>query len=335
MSNTLLSVKGLKVQYQLAKRNLNAINSLDFDLAKGEILGVAGESGCGKSTLGLALMRLLPEVGKIVGGTVQFAGHDLLSLTEKEMDGKIRGAQMSMIFQNPQNALNPVFTIKSQMVDMIMAQRDQQNLPALSRKEMEEEAINKLRETGVADPETRIDNYPFEFSGGMKQRVVIAMALSSETSLLIADEPTTALDVTIEAQINGLILEMAEKFNTSVLYVSHDLAVLSQMCDRIIIMYAGSLVEEGRTEDVFSHPAHPYTAALLASLPGNAKKGEPLLSLDGHVPALDALPAGCAFHPRCKFAQQICETTIPSHVTHENGQKAACHFSTENNTWQW
>ncbi|MCG8568494.1 MAG: ABC transporter ATP-binding protein [Desulfobacterales bacterium] len=341
MADSLLNVKELSVEYRLGQRRLKALSRVNFELAPGEILGVAGESGCGKSTLGKAIMGLLPEVGKITAGEMVFKGRDLARISEREMDEKIRGAEMTMIFQNPQSALNPVFRISTQMMDIMAAQDAHKGNPTRNKAARLEKAVAQLKETGIADPESRINNYPFEFSGGMKQRVAVSLALNSGTSLLIADEPTTALDVTIEAQINQLIVDMAEKYNTSVLYISHDLGVLSETCDRIMIMYAGKIFESGTVEQVFGRPGHPYTAALLAAMPGNREPGHPLLSLPGHVPPLDELPRGCPFHPRCKFGDGACSKAVPPLTRLGRGHQAACWKNLPNArngerpVWQW
>ena len=243
-----------------------------------------------------------------------------------------------MIFQNPQHALNPVFTIEKQMLDVLRQQaRNAKEGKIPSRAALREKAIEQLRMTGIADPEQRIGNYPFEFSGGMKQRVMIAMALSAGTSLLIADEPTTALDVTIEAQINKLILDLAKVYGTSILYVSHNLGVMSEITSRIMIMYAGRIFEMGPTRDVLGSPRHPYSAALLESLPGRHAHGKKLLSIPGFVPPLDRLPPGCSFHPRCPFAEDICSRNRPKLWEVAPGYWSACLLDKKRgrHRWKW
>lgn len=336
MSECLLEVNGLTLDYNLAGRKMRALDQVSFRLTKGQIVGVAGESGCGKSTLGLAIIGLLPKIAQIKAGEIIFEGQDLLKVSEQYMHHKIRGQKITMIFQNPQSALNPVFTIETQMTDILRFQARYQNLGrSKSRAELRQQAIAQLGETGIADPAERIRNYPFEFSGGMKQRVMIAMALSSQTSLLIADEPTTALDVTIEAQILDLLIELAGKYDTSVLYISHNLGVLSQISDQIMIMYAGRIFEMGAAEDVLGAPRHPYSAALLESLPGRHTRGKKLLSIPGHVPSLDRLPPGCSFHPRCPFSEDVCHREVPPLTEVSPGHWSACFLDQRRGRQKW
>lgn len=325
----LLEVSKLTLDYHLGQRQMRALDRVSFQLEKGEIMGVAGESGCGKSTLGLAIIKLLPKIANIRRGEILFQGQDLLKASEDEMNRKIRGQKISMIFQNPQNALNPVFTIEKQMTDILKAQRVYKNKRLRSSRFFREQAIERLRSTGIADPAARLSNYPFEFSGGMKQRVMIGMALSSGTSLLLADEATTALDVTIEAQINKLIADLAAEYGTSVLYISHNLGVLAELADRIMIMYAGRIFEMGTTADVFDSPSHPYSAALLESMPSQQARGKRLLSIPGFVPPLDQLPQGCSFHPRCQFAEDICRKEVPPLEEVTSGHFSACFLDTK------
>ncbi len=322
--NPLLEVSNLTLDYRLGKKRMRALDRVSFQLEKGEILGVAGESGCGKSTLGLSIIKLLPKIAEIKRGEILFEGRDLLNTSENDMNRKIRGQKISMIFQNPQNALNPVFTIGKQMTDILRAQSKYKNKKMRSSRFFRDQAIGRLKSTGIADPSARLSNYPYEFSGGMKQRVMIGMALSSGTSLLLADEATTALDVTIEAQINRLISDLAAQYGTSVLYVSHNLGVLAELADRIMIMYAGRIFEMGTTTDVFDSPSHPYSAALLESLPSRQARGKRLLSIPGIVPPLDNLPQGCSFHPRCKFAEDICKREVPPLEQVTDGHFSAC-----------
>ena len=336
MSEPLLEVSNLTLDYNLGDRKMRALDRINFTLDKGEVLGVAGESGCGKSTLGLAILRLLPRVAEIRRGAVLFDGTNLLELSEEQMEQEIRGQKITMIFQNPQNALNPVFRIESQMTDILRVQDRYQNPRSRKRRwDFKQQAIERLKLTGIADPEARISNYPFEFSGGMKQRVMIGMALSSGTSLLLADEATTALDVTIEAQINRLITELAAEYGTSILYVTHNLGVLSEMADRIMIMYAGRIFEVGKTEAVFGSPRHPYSAALLESLPSRQDRGKRLLAIPGFVPPLDRLPSGCSFHPRCAFAQEVCHQAVPPLIEVDKGHWSACLLDQKRGRQKW
>ncbi len=336
MSETLLEVSNLTLDYNLGDRKMRALDRISFSLAKGQVMGVAGESGCGKSSLGLSIIGLLPTVAEVKRGEILFNGTDLLKLTEAQMDSEIRGQKISMIFQNPQNALNPVFTIETQMTDILCAQNKYQNPGSYKRpRDFRQQAIDRLKSTGIADPGERISNYPFEFSGGMKQRVIIGMALSSGTSLLLADEATTALDVTIEAQINRLITELAAEYGTSVLYITHNLAVLSEISDRIMIMYAGRVLEMGWTRDVLANPSHPYSAALLESLPGRQARGKRLHSIPGFVPPLDRLPEGCSFHPRCSFAEDICRRQVPELIEVSNEHWSACFLDQKRGRQKW
>jgi oligopeptide/dipeptide ABC transporter ATP-binding protein len=338
MSELLLEVSNLTLDYNLGDRKMRALDRINFTLAKGEVMGVAGESGCGKSTLGLAILRLLPRVAEVRRGEVLFEGQDLLKLTEEQMEHEIRGKKITMIFQNPQNALNPVFRIQTQMTDILRVQdKYQSDGTRKKNQDFKQQAIERLKLTGIADPEARISNYPFEFSGGMKQRVMIGMALSSGTSLLLADEATTALDVTIEAQINKLIKELAAKYGTSILYVTHNLGVLAEMADRIMIMYAGRVFEMGETEAVFGSPRHPYSAALLESLPSRQVRGKRLLAIPGFVPPLDRLPSGCSFHPRCSFAEDVCRQEVPPLIEVDEGHWSACLLDQKRGRkkWQW
>lgn len=333
----LLEVSKLTLDYRIGNRRMRALDRINFQLEKGEILGVAGESGCGKSTLGLSVIRLLPKIAEIRRGEILFQGRDLLKIPESEMNKEIRGQKISMIFQNPQNALNPVFTIGRQMTDILEIQEKNRGLGLRGPRHYRRLAVQRLRSTGIADPAQRLNNYPFEFSGGMKQRVMIGMALGSDTSLLIADEATTALDVTIEAQINRLIADLASEYGTSVLYISHNLGVLSELADRIIIMYAGRIFEIGATGDVFGNPSHPYSTALLESLPSSQQKGKRLLSIPGFVPPLDRLPGGCSFHPRCPFAEPLCEKEVPELEMVTPGHYSACFLDTKRGRkkWKW
>jgi len=257
-------------------------------------------------------MRLLPRAGKISQGKILFNGRDLLRLSEEKMDRELRGKQIAMIFQDPQNALNPVFRIDTQMMDIMRFHSQHQQLNINKKKNsLKDKAIKLLKETGIGDPEERITDYPFQFSGGMKQRVMIAMAFTSNPYLLICDEPTTALDVTIEAQILELIKELAKKYKQSILYISHNLGVISEICDRVMIMYTGRVVEMADSRSLFEDPGHPYTRALLRSLPGDKFSKDRLPTIPGHVPPLYMLPKGCTFHPRCSLAGDNCNRNTP------------------------
>jgi peptide/nickel transport system ATP-binding protein len=324
VGDILLGVHNLVVEYNLVGRRTRALNDVSFNVKKGKVLGVAGESGCGKSTLGLSIIGLLPKEAEIRGGKILFEERDLLKLSEERMNAEIRGRKISMIFQNPQTALNPVFRIETQMVDVLRFQSIRRNREKPTRIELRQRAIEQLKETGIADPAERITNYPFEFSGGMKQRVMIAMALSSDTALLIADEPTTALDVTIETQILELLRNMASRYGTSILYISHDLGVLSEISSELLVMYAGRILEWAPTRSILDQPRHPYSAALLEAMPGKHTKGGRLLSIPGQVPSFEEMPSGCPFHPRCPFSMAVCRRIIPSLVEVSPGHWSAC-----------
>lgn len=318
----LLEVNNLSVEYIIGKMSIPVLDNVSFAVGAGEIVGIAGESGCGKSTLGLAVARLLPESGAITNGQVFFKNRDLAKLSDREMDKEIRGNEITMVFQNPESALNPVFRIETQLNDFLKFQETDGN--RRTKQERRRESIRLLTETDIADVEARISNYPFEFSGGMKQRVMIAMALSSGASLLIADEPTTALDVTIAAQINQLLAKLVSTHGCSILYVSHDLGLLSEICDRIVIMYAGKIVESGTVEQVFGDPIHPYTKALIAAVPGEQSVGNRLSDIPGQVPPLNKRPVGCNFAPRCPFAFSECLERDPDFELKKKSHGAAC-----------
>lgn len=326
MNKKLLEVKNLVVEYQLGTKIARALDNISFSIKKGEVLGIAGESGCGKSSLGLAIMRLLPRAGKISQGKILFKERNLLRLSETEMNREVRGREIAMIFQNPLHALNPVFTIETQMVDIMRFNLRYQQLNINKKNiSLKDRAIELLKETGLADPKERITDYPFRFSGGMKQRVMIAMAFISNPPLLIADEPTTALDVTIEAEILVLIKNLVNKYKNSVLYISHDLGVISEISDRVMIIYAGKIVEMTDSRSLFEDPQHPYTRALLESLPGTTKTRKGRLStIPGRVPPLDKLPKGCSFHPRCTFVEEICKRNTPELVELTPNHWVAC-----------
>jgi len=300
--NPVLDVRSLEVVYQTQVSSLQALHDVSFVVQPGEIVGIVGESGCGKSTVGSAVMRLLPPNGAISSGEILFQGRDLRQMPADELRG-LRGREMAMIFQDPMTCLNPVFTIRSQMFDIL---RTQQGTTRLNKKEIERLAFQSLDEVGIPDVAKRIDDYPHQFSGGMRQRILIAMALVTRPALLVADEPTSALDVTLEAQIIDLIRELRQAHQTSVLFITHDLGVIAQLCDRVIVMYAGRVVEQQETLALFDNPRHPYTRALLAAVPSRVHRGEPLATIPGRVPSLTSLPEGCKFSDRCSLIQEIC-----------------------------
>jgi len=297
--DALLNVHELDVVYHGRGGHLPALREMSFQVHPGEILGVIGESGCGKSTLSSAIMRLLPPNGEITRGSIRFGERELLSLGPEEMR-RLRGPEIAMIFQDPLTSLNPTFTIGAQLVD---AQRA--HAGRAPRRSLRRRAIEMLEQVGIPDASERIGTYPHQFSGGMRQRIMIAMALLLEPKLLIADEPTSALDVTLEAQILELLRRLRHERGTAILFISHDLGVVAQLCDRILVMYAGSTVELGDVLPTFERPLHPYTQALIAAAPTRGRRGEPLATIPGKVPSLSALPTGCKFAPRCAHAQDV------------------------------
>jgi len=316
----LLRVQNLNVDFATAQGTVRAVRDVSFSIAQGEVLGLVGESGSGKSVSSLAILRLLPPQAQ-VSGRIEFGGEDLLTLPEAAMRD-IRGAGISMIFQEPMTALNPVMRVGDQVAEAALAHARQ---PRISKSEAWRAAIEALRTVAIPEPERRARDYPHQLSGGQRQRVMIAMAIVNRPQLLIADEPTTALDVTIQAQVLDLLNELRQKFALAMLFVSHDLAVVSQVSHRIAVMYAGSLVEMGTTEQVFHQPAHPYTRGLLRSVPTlRSDRNQPLRTIEGTVPAIAAPPPGCAFEPRCEWRLPACSQALPSLVEVAPGHFARC-----------
>jgi oligopeptide/dipeptide ABC transporter ATP-binding protein len=316
-----LEVENLEIKYHTREGVLTAIRDTSFHVDEGEIVGIVGESGCGKSTVASALMRLLPPNGEITSGRILLRGQDLCRLDEEALR-RLRGKQMSMIFQDAMTSLNPVFTIEEQMVDALMAQRSDGD--SRSRKALRQQAIEMLDRVGIPDAARQIQEYPHQFSGGMRQRIMIAIALMANPSLLVADEPTSALDVTLEAQIIDLIRGLRGELGTAIVYITHDLGVVAGLCDRLIVMYAGNIVESGDIFDVFETPRHPYTRALLRSHPARSVAEEWLQTIPGRVPSLRELPPGCKFATRCQYAFEICHTVEPEYI--EIGrQRVLCH----------
>ena len=299
-----------------------AVDGLSIDVNAGETFALVGESGCGKSLTALSLLRLLPPGGQIVGGEVRLDGENLLALTEAQMRG-VRGQRLAMIFQEPGTSLNPVLTIGTQIGEVLRRHR------ALTGPAARNEAVALLTAVGIADPARRIDEYPFQLSGGMKQRVMIAMALAGDPAVLLADEPTTALDVTIQAQILALLAELQARRGMAMLLITHDLGIVAQMAHRVGVMYAGQLVEEGRRDDFFKTPVHPYTQGLFAALPGVVQRGQPLAAIAGQVPVLGAMPTGCRFAPRCLHAWERCAHEAPAWSEVADGHRVRCHLLAE------
>jgi oligopeptide/dipeptide ABC transporter ATP-binding protein len=306
---TILQVEGLVTEFKSERGIVNAVNKVSFDLERGQTLGIVGESGSGKSVTNLSILRLIEyPPGRITGGKVLFHDQDLLSVSENEMLS-IRGKHISMIFQDPLTSLNPVIKVWKQIAETLMLHQ------GMKKQEAKKQAIELLRIIGIPDPEMRAECYPHQFSGGMRQRVMIAMALSCNPDILIADEPTTALDVTIQAQILDLIREKKEQYQTSVIMITHDLGVIAEMCDHVCVMYAGRIVERAGVEALFQRPKHPYTRGLLESIPRMGSVGvQRLHSIKGSPPDLANLPPGCPFRDRCDKAMDICAAKLPPEV---------------------
>jgi oligopeptide/dipeptide ABC transporter ATP-binding protein len=302
----LLRVQNLAVGFESGGTIARAVDGISFDVQAGRTLGIVGESGCGKSVTAFSIMRLLPQPhGKILGGTIEFEGKDLVQASPDELR-KIRGGRIGMVFQEPLSALNPVRTIGHQLVETLLLHR------SLTKKEALAEAVTWLGRVGIPSPEVRVKEYPHQLSGGMRQRVVIAMALCCNPSLLIADEPTTALDVTIQAQILDLMLQLQQELGMAIVLITHDLGVIAQVCDEVAVMYAGQVAEKGPAAAIFDAPAHPYTRGLLASIPRmNALSKSRLPTIEGAVPGLNAMPVGCRYQNRCPYAQPRCAEAKP------------------------
>ncbi len=308
MSEPLLDVRGLKTYFFTEDGVVKAVDGVDLQVYPGEVLGLVGESGCGKSVTSFSILRLVDEPGRIVAGEVWFEGQNLLALSEAEMS-RIRGNRISMIFQQPKSSLNPVFTIGDQIAEVFQVHQ------GMKKKQAWREAVNLLRLVGLPDPESKAHAYPHQLSGGQAQRVMIAMALALRPRLLIADEPTTALDVTIQAQIMDLILDLRARFGTSVILISHDLGLIAEAADRVAVMYAGRIVEQAPVRELFAAPKHPYTQGLIASVPVLGRVQERLSTIPGTVPNLVDLPPGCRFAPRCQARVEhdltLCTQTEP------------------------
>lgn len=309
----LIEVENLRVSFN----DVSIISGLSFTLSPGEIVGIVGESGSGKSMTALSIMRLLPKNGVITADRLRLNGEDLLSASESRLEA-LRGASMGMIFQEPMTALNSVLTIGDQIMETVRRHMN------IGRREARDRAIEALRRVGIPSPEQRIDDYPHRLSGGMRQRVMIAMALICRPKLLIADEPTTALDVTVQAQILDLMLDLQAEYKMGIILISHDLGVVSAFTDRVLIMYLGQVLEDASADAIFNRPLHPYTAGLLASIPPVDRDEERLEAIKGTVPPIFDLPPGCRFEPRCSYARPVCATAVPGLVTYEEAHRAAC-----------
>ena len=317
----LLKVENLKTHFMIEGGEAKAVDGLDFDVLEGEFFGIVGESGSGKSVTALSLLRLIPDPpGKISSGKVLFKDRNLLSLSWEEMR-KIRGNEISMVFQEPMTSLNPVFTVGVQIMEPLMIHR------RINKKEAREEAIEMLKKVGIPSPELRVDDYPHQFSGGMRQRAMIAIALCCNPSLLIADEPTTALDVTVQAQILELMTEIKNKGKESaIILITHDLAVIAETCDRVMVMYCGKIQEVASTTTLFENPLHPYTKGLMHSIPSLVKKKKRLTTIPGNVPGILHFPPGCPFHPRCRYKMPVCEKVVPKLLEVEKNHAVRCHL---------
>lgn len=304
MQSPILEVKNLETTFMTNAGPVRAVNNVSYDIGRGQTMGIVGESGCGKSVTSYSLMRLIEKPGRVTGGEVLLNGRNILAMSEEQMQD-IRGGEMAMIFQEPMTALNPVLTIGRQMDEQIMRHKK------CTPKESRERAIEMLSLVGIPSPEERYTNYPHQLSGGMRQRAMIAMALSCDPTFLIADEPTTALDVTIQAQILELIQNLQEKFNMTVQFITHDLGVISEISDKVLVMYGGQMCEKAPTQELFLNPAHPYTAALIASRPKFGERVKRLNTIEGSVPAPFELPKGCPFVNRCPRSVSECATLKP------------------------
>jgi peptide/nickel transport system ATP-binding protein len=319
--NTVLSVGGLSVHFNTPEGTVKAVDGVTFEIREKEVFALVGESGCGKSTTALSIPRLIQPPGEIVDGKVVFKGLDLLTLNPNEMR-EIRGKRISMIFQEPMTSLNPVYKVGEQITETIMLHQK------VDRKESQKRALEMLEEVRIADRERVYEQYPHQLSGGMLQRAMIAIALSCSPDLLIADEPTTALDVTIQAQILALIKDLVKKIGASVLLITHDLGVVAETCERVSVMYAGKIVETSDIEVIFDDPKHPYTRLLLETIPRFREERKMFLpTIEGRVPSLIDPPSGCRFHPRCPLAKPICSKSLPDLMEKGAGHLVACHLA--------
>jgi peptide/nickel transport system ATP-binding protein len=315
----ILEIKNLQTFFYTDDGVAKAVNGIDFEINKGETLGIVGESGCGKSVTSMSILRLVSSPGKIVGGEIVYNGQNLLNNTENQMR-LIRGNEISMIFQEPMTSLNPVYTIGNQIAEILRVHR------GMNKKEAMQKTVEMLEIVGIPSPKERISNYPHQMSGGMKQRVMIAMALACEPKLLIADEPTTALDVTIQAQILELMKNLKKQLNTAIMLITHDLGVISEMADQVFVMYAGRGMEYTSAEELFNNPLHPYTLGLLNSMPDLESDSETLHTIPGTVPSMFDMPKGCSFQPRCEKALDVCSECEPDMYKHGDNHFVRCHL---------
>jgi peptide/nickel transport system ATP-binding protein len=303
MAETLLKINGLKTYFFTEAGIVKAVDGMTFDVRKGESLGLVGESGSGKTVTSLSVLRIIPKPGKIVAGTVEFKGENLLKKSEKEMQS-LRGREIAIIFQDPSSSLNPVYTVETQLRDVLTAHEK------MTKEESRKKILELLNVVGIPEAEIRMREYPHQFSGGMKQRVAIARALALQPTLLFADEPTTALDVTIQAQVLDLLNDLKKKMGMSLVMITHDMGIIAKMTTRVVVMYAGNVCEIAKTEDLYDHPKHPYTSLLLAAVP-RLDRRKTLSIIPGNIPNLIEPPSGCRFHPRCQYATQKCAEAPP------------------------
>ncbi|HIX17201.1 MAG TPA: ABC transporter ATP-binding protein [Candidatus Gemmiger faecavium] len=314
----ILKVEGLKTSFMTSSGEVQAVRGVSFSVHKGEILGIVGESGSGKSVTSMTILRLLADTARIKEGSIQFEGRDLTKCNEKEMRA-IRGQKIAMIFQDPMSSLNPLIPVGKQVEEMMKIHH-----PELKPEELKKRTLELFEQVRIPEPEKRLKAYPHEFSGGMRQRVMIAMALANHPDLLIADEPTTALDVTIQDQILKQLRTLQKQYETSIIFITHDLGVVAELCDRVVVMYGGLVMEEAGIDEIFENPMHPYTLGLLASIPGiNKDKAERLQSIPGSPPDMTNPPKGCPFAPRCPYARNICAAECPPYVQ-AGGHRAMC-----------
>ncbi|MFT6915057.1 MAG: peptide/nickel transport system ATP-binding protein [Motiliproteus sp.] len=314
----LLEVNNLEVTFGLRQGDMVALRDISFTVERGERVGIVGESGAGKSVAAFSILNLISRPGKITGGEILFEGKDLATLSDKKMR-EIRGDRIAMIFQDPMMTLNPVLTLGQQMIECLKAHRK------ISTSDARAIAVAKLRQVQIPSPETRIDQYPHELSGGMRQRIIIAIALLLDPVLIVADEPTTALDVTIQAEIMALLLDLCESYNVGLILITHDLGVVSQVTEKAIVMYAGRIIEQGPTREIINDPQHPYTQGLINALPQQTVPGQRLNQIRGSMPGLQNIPQGCSFNPRCDFVMDACLTQLPE-FTNSGGCSVACHM---------
>jgi len=318
--SNLLEVTDLNLEFKTSRGTLKALSGISFEVQRGEVFGIVGETGCGKTVTGLSVLRLLPRSATITNGTIEFDGTNLLDVPASEME-RIRGGKIAMIFQDPSSSLNPVFSIKSQMLRVVRQHTD------LNAKQAAVRASEMLEAVGLPDVRRILISYPHQLSGGQQQRVMIAMALSCRPQLLIADEPTTALDVTIQAQILMLLRDLQKQFDISVIFITHNLGVVAQTCDRLAVLYAGRVAEIGTTQDVFNNPQHPYTRGLMNAIPKPGSRGKKMAAIPGTVPSNPGAVTGCPFAPRCEFAFERCHIESPSLFKISEGHHSACFLS--------